>query len=72
MIRFEAARLHFLSDVSVPAPYLEKGRKGPENEWDGSCLKPLFQSEAKCEAIDMKMIFHSHANKLISREMLCT
>ena len=22
-----------------------------------SCLKPLFQSEAKCEATDMKMIF---------------
>ena len=26
-------------------------------------LKPLFQSEAKCEAIDMKMILYSHANK---------
>ena len=25
--------------------------------------KPLFQSEAKCEAIDMKMSFYSHANK---------
>ena len=25
--------------------------------------KPLFQSDAKCEAIDMKMAFHSHANK---------
>ena len=29
-----------------------------------SCSKPLFQSEAKCEAIDiMLMIFYSHANK---------
>ena len=28
-----------------------------------SCPQPLFQSEAKCKAIDMKMIFHSHANK---------
>ena len=28
-----------------------------------SCLKPLFQSEAKFKAIDMKMIFYSHANK---------
>ena len=28
-----------------------------------NCSKPLFQSEAKCEATDMKMIFHSHANK---------
>ena len=29
-----------------------------------SCLKPLFQSEAKCEAIDTKMSFDSHAGKL--------
>ena len=28
-----------------------------------SCLKPLFQSEAKYEAIDMEIIFFSHANK---------
>ena len=28
-----------------------------------SCPKPLFQSEVKCEAIDMKMTFYSHANK---------
>ena len=28
-----------------------------------SCLKPLFQSEAKCEAIDLKMIFNFHAHK---------
>ena len=28
-----------------------------------SYLKPLFQSEAKCEAIDGKMIFHCHENK---------
>ena len=25
--------------------------------------KPLFQSEAKCEAIDIKMFFYSHSNK---------
>ena len=25
--------------------------------------KPLFQSEAKCQTIDIKMIFHSHSNK---------
>ena len=24
---------------------------------------PLFQSEAKCEAIDMTIKFHSHSNK---------
>ena len=24
---------------------------------------PLFQRQAKCEAIDMKIIFYSHANK---------
>ena len=28
-----------------------------------SCLKPLFQSEAKCAAIDTKVIFCCHANK---------
>ena len=28
-----------------------------------SCPKPLFQSDAKWEAIDMKIGFHSHANK---------
>ena len=28
-----------------------------------TCPKLLFQSEAKCEAIDMKMIPYSHANK---------
>ena len=27
-----------------------------------SCPKPPFQSEAKCEAIDVKNIFYSHAN----------
>ena len=29
-----------------------------------SCpLKPLFYSEVKCEAIDIEIIFYSHANK---------
>ena len=28
-----------------------------------SCLKPLFHSEAKCEAIDLSMFFNSHANR---------
>ena len=27
------------------------------------CPKPLFQSEAKCEAIDVNEIFYSHAKK---------
>ena len=30
-----------------------------------SCLKPLFQGEAKCEAIDMKMVFIHMQTKLI-------
>ena len=33
--------------------------------------KLLFQNEAKCEAIDMKMIFHSHANKSHYRTLPC-
>ena len=28
-----------------------------------SWTKPLFQSEATCDSIEMKMIFYSHANK---------
>ena len=28
-----------------------------------SCIKPLFQSEAKYEAIDVKMVFNSDADK---------
>ena len=28
-----------------------------------SCPKPLFEREAKCVAIDMKVIFYSHANE---------
>ena len=27
------------------------------------CLKPLFQSETECKAIDMEMIFKGHTNK---------
>ena len=33
------------------------------NEPFSSCLKPLFQSEAKSEAIDMKMSFYSQGHK---------
>ena len=29
----------------------------------GLPLKPLFQGEAKYEAIDIKMVFYSHAKK---------
>ena len=36
--------------------------------FDRFCPKPLFQSEAKCETINMKMSFHSHANKTLSNE----
>ena len=37
-----------------------------------SCLKPLFQSEAKCEAIDTKMISYSHVKNSFSQERVCT
>ena len=30
-----------------------------------SCPELLFQSEAKCKAIDIKVTFYSYANKLI-------
>ena len=36
--------------------------------WQSPCFlrspKPLFQTEANCETIDLKMIFNSHANKM--------
>ena len=28
-----------------------------------SCFKPVFQSKATCDAIDMKTIFYFHANE---------
>ena len=28
-----------------------------------SCLKPLFQSEAKCEAVDIEINFQYYSNK---------
>ena len=34
-----------------------------ETQLGGGCPKPLSQSEAKCEAIDMKMSFYSRTNK---------
>ena len=48
-----------------PVNFTTKPRFGVVPLWNFTtrCLKPLFQSEAKCEAIDIKMIFHSHANK---------
>ena len=36
------------------------------------CSEPLFPSEAKCEAIDMKMRFYSPAMKLIFKKRFCT
>ena len=43
---------------------IEKSRK-EDMKTNGpfpSCLTPLFQSGARCEAIDMEIIFYSHAN----------
>ena len=37
----------------------------PRNRPFLSFPKPLFESEAMCEAIDMEMIFKSHAKQLI-------
>ena len=45
-----------LSDACQP------GNTALYNGPSPSFPKPLFQTEAKCEAI-MKMIFYSHANK---------
>ena len=45
----------------IPGFTVDDSANGPSP----SCLlKPLFYSEVKCEAIDIKMIFYSHANKI--------
>ena len=45
------------SPYPAPPPGLSSNSPFP------SCLKPLFQREAKCKAIDTKLIFYSRANK---------
>ena len=35
------------------------------------CLKPLFESEAKYKAIDLKMILYSYANKTRFHKKRC-
>ena len=43
------------------------------NSWNRlfpNCLKPLFQSEAKCETIDLKMTFiHTQINLIFPRNV---
>ena len=74
-IKFEAARFHSLSNVFVgvavvvaSAPYELTGASPYDSRKSGpfpSCPKPLFQCEAKWEAIDMKMFFILIQMKLI-------
>ena len=65
-IKFEAAQCHLLVTFSYPSP--SSVLKLPQtsnlvSHFDPSCPRPLFRSKAKCDAIDMKMPFHSHANE---------
>ena len=51
---------------SLPPPPLHPTHhcaRYARNEPFSSCLKPLFQSEAKSEALDMKMNFYSQGHK---------
>ena len=41
----------------------ERMKQGYVRTFGESCLKSLLQSGANCEAIDLKMMFYSHANK---------
>ena len=36
-----------------------------------SCLRPLFQSEAKCDAIDTNMILYSRVNEAHFQKKCC-
>ena len=65
------------------ATTLDEGGYGNRVEWGKRrtkkifrsfpcCPKPLFQSEAKCETIDMKMSFILIEMNSFSQEMFCT
>ena len=67
VILFEVmcAYLKFLADRSSPCqhsftcPFLACSRNRPFPSSPG----PLYQNEVRCSAFDVRMIFHSHANK---------
>ena len=43
----------------------------PNNRPFPSSPGPLFQNEGRCQAFNMEMIFHSHANKTHFHEKGC-
>ena len=60
----------FSEERNAPTSFLEGGRERTlgtrlvtHNRPFRNCPKPLFQSEAKGEAIGMQIVFDSHANK---------
>ena len=65
--------LKYLPDSSLTLTYILRYNTEKDffNRWEmcvkknsiSSCSEPLFQSESKCESIDMKIIFYSRANK---------
>ena len=53
----ENCRLGHIIKSDIQLPSIKVNKPFP------SCLKPLFQSEAKCEAVDIEIYFHYYANK---------
>ena len=49
----------------IPKKGVPPGGGGVVNGPFLCCPKPLFESEAKCKTIDIKMTFYCHENKLI-------
>ena len=49
----------------------KKKKKPKRNRPFPSFPGPLYENEVKCSAFDVEMIFHSHANKLISHMKGC-
>ena len=50
-------------DWSIGAKEHKRNQVTTNNRSFPSSPGPLYQNEVKCSAFDMKMIFHSHANK---------
>ena len=46
-----------------PCGLVGRSLKYPKRDRPFPSRRPLFQSEAKCQAIDMKIIFYSHTNE---------
>ena len=68
MIFYQIVSSHSLSkyiEISLENLYADNRKVRKDMKTNGpfpSCLTPLFQSGARCKAIEMEIIFYSQAN----------